>query len=41
MVKIPITSWLTTRNVWIDPKKELAYDIQQGAYDGKYPEGAR
>jgi len=36
MVKIPITSWTTTGKVWIDPKKELEYDVQQGACVEKY-----
>lgn len=38
MAKTPITSWRTSGRVWIDPKKELEYDIQQGAMDKRYSE---
>ena len=31
MTKIPLTSWTTTGKVWIEPKRELEYSIQQGA----------
>lgn len=40
MAKIPITSWTTTGKVWIDPKKELEYDIQQGASTTKYSQSS-
>jgi len=40
MARIPITSWPTTGKVWIDPKKELEYDIQQGAIATEYAQSS-
>ncbi|MFB0523055.1 MAG: nucleoside phosphorylase [Candidatus Bathyarchaeia archaeon] len=40
MAKIPITSWTTKGTVWIDPEKELEYDIQQGASARGYSESS-
>jgi len=36
----PIVSWTTKGKVWIDPKRELEYDIQQGAPARRYPTSA-
>jgi uridine phosphorylase len=40
MRRAPIVSWTTKGKVWIDPKKELEYDIQQGAPARRYPTSA-
>jgi len=40
MAKIPITSWTTRGKVWIEPEKELEYDIQQGSPVLEYAESS-
>jgi len=37
---IPIISWTTKGRVWIDPKRELDYDIRQGSPLKRYPTSA-